>query len=57
VRPVGHRDGSPSASGGLHLRSRDLAKIGHLVANRGTWRRQAWLPLVILNRFILPAVT
>jgi len=41
----------------LHLRSRDLAKIGHLVANRGTWRRQAWLPLVILNRFILPAVT
>jgi CubicO group peptidase (beta-lactamase class C family) len=38
VEWVRHRDGSPSASGGLHLRSRDLAKIGHLVANNGRWR-------------------
>src|SRR4029077_12598920 len=32
-----HYGGSPSASGGLHMRSRDLAKIGQLVLNRGQW--------------------
>jgi CubicO group peptidase (beta-lactamase class C family) len=38
VEWIRHRDASPSASGGLHMRPRDLAKIGLLVANHGAWR-------------------
>lgn len=33
-----HADGSPSASGGLRMRSRDLAKIGQVVVGRGQWK-------------------
>ena len=41
---LAHADGSPSASGGLHMRSRDLAKIGQLVAARGQWDGRTILP-------------
>ena len=39
-----HSDGSPSASGGLRMRSRDLAKIGMTVADGGKWSGQQVLP-------------
>jgi CubicO group peptidase (beta-lactamase class C family) len=32
--------GTPFAAGGLHLRAPDLAKIGQLILDRGTWQGQ-----------------
>jgi CubicO group peptidase (beta-lactamase class C family) len=41
-------DNSPSASGGLCMRSRDLAKIGQLVVSRGQWRTRQ----IVSNQWI-----
>jgi CubicO group peptidase (beta-lactamase class C family) len=53
---VRHRDGSPSASGGLHLRSRDLAKIGQLVISRGTWEGRSLIAADWISESISPQI-
>jgi CubicO group peptidase (beta-lactamase class C family) len=53
---VQHADGSPSASGGLHLRSRDLAKIGQVVAARGQWNGRAIVPTRWIEESIAPQI-
>ena len=37
-------DGEPAAASGLRMLSRDLAKIGQLVLNRGTWDGKRVIP-------------
>jgi CubicO group peptidase (beta-lactamase class C family) len=51
-----HADGSPSASGGLHLRSRDLAKIGQLVVARGQWNGRTIVPARWIEASIAPQI-
>jgi CubicO group peptidase (beta-lactamase class C family)/pimeloyl-ACP methyl ester carboxylesterase len=43
------KDGSPSAAGGLRMRSRDLAKLGLLFLNEGKWGSKQLIPHYLLN--------
>ena len=55
VEWVSGTNGEPAAASGLRLRPRDLAKIGQLVPNQGSWEgRQivpwSWLEASFENR-------
>src|SRR5262245_15492736 len=51
-----HADGRPSASGGLRMRSRDIAKIGQLVIGRGSWKGCELVPAQWINDSIGPQI-
>jgi CubicO group peptidase (beta-lactamase class C family) len=51
-----HADKSPSASGGLRMCSRDLAKIGQLVVNRGRWQDRQVVPAQWIDDSIAPQI-
>lgn len=45
-----------SASGGLRLRSRDVAKLGLLVMNRGKWGGKQIIPQKLINDAVTPKI-
>lgn len=49
-------DGAPDADSGLRLRSRDLAKIGLLIANGGRWAGRQIIPANLVDQAITPHV-
>lgn len=49
-------NGDPGASWGLRLRPRDLAKIGQLVLNRGTWHGRRVVSSEWIEQMIAPHV-
>ena len=51
-----HRDGRPSASGGLRMRSRDLAKLGQLAACGGLWNGEAIVPASWIEDALAPKI-
>jgi CubicO group peptidase (beta-lactamase class C family) len=52
-----HADNSPSASGGLRMRSRDLAKLGQLVvARRGLWQGRQIMPAQWIDDSVAPQI-
>lgn len=51
-----HRDGRPSASGGLRLYSPDLAKIGQVAACGGRWNGEAIVPGTWIEDSLVPKI-
>jgi CubicO group peptidase (beta-lactamase class C family) len=51
-----HADNRPSAPGGIRMRSRDLAKIGQLVATRGLWQGRQIVPAQWIDDSIAPQI-
>ncbi|MCP4327853.1 MAG: serine hydrolase [Alphaproteobacteria bacterium] len=49
-------DGEPIAASGLRMRPRDLAKIGQLVLDRGTWGESRLVPSEWLDQSFTPRV-
>ncbi len=50
------RDGTPSASWGLRLAPRDLARIGQLIVQRGRWAGRQVVPASWIEASFRPAV-
>ena len=56
VEWVADSDGEPFAASGLRMRPRDLARIGQLVLDRGTWGDSQLVPSEWLDQSMTPRV-
>ena len=56
VEWIAGSDGEPIAASGLRMRPRDLAKIGQLVLDRGTWGDSQLVPSEWLDQSFTPRV-
>jgi len=56
VEWIRHRDGTPSASGGLHMRVPDLAKIGQLAVDGGRWNGAQRIPAAWIEQSLTPQI-
>ena len=57
VEWVSMPNGQPAAAGGLRLRPRDLAKVGQLVLNQGSWNAKRVISTTWLEESIEPRFT
>ncbi len=51
-----HSDGTPSASGGLRMCSRDLAKIGQVMIDKGRWQNKQVVSAAWLEQSLTPQI-